>query len=102
MGDRGGAFEGVTGHDVGMAHVMSGVNSSIRANGFGTIPVGRFFSCWRREAHPNFDQANVMSTLALALLMTGLRVDLSLVFIPDQERTKLQKHGGRRLGPVAF
>ena len=100
MGDGGGDFEEVTGHDVGMAHVMSGVNSSIRANGFGTIPVGRFFSCCRREAHPNSDLANVMSTLGLALLMIGLRADL--VFSPGPEGTKLQKHGGRHFGLVAF
>jgi hypothetical protein len=63
---------------IGVIHCISVLDEAIRANVFGAIPVGRFFSCWRRVAHLSFHFENIMSSLHLSLLMTWLRAELGL------------------------
>jgi hypothetical protein len=53
-----------------LIHAFPMVNLQIRANVFGTIPLERFFSCWRRISHLDYHFANIMSRLHFALIMT--------------------------------
>jgi hypothetical protein len=43
-----------------LVHAMPMVNVQIRANVFGTIPLERFFSCWRRISHLVYHFTNMM------------------------------------------
>jgi hypothetical protein len=71
----------------------------IRANVLGTIPLERFFSCWRRLSPLDCHFANRMSHLHFALLMTRLGTFLG-PSPGSEEGTKPQRHGDVILEPL--
>jgi hypothetical protein len=80
-------------------HELPLVDVPVRANVLGTIPLERFFSCWRRISHLDYHFTSMMSRLHFVLLMTWLRTFLGLS--PDlEEGTIRPKHGDVVLEPL--